>query len=410
MRRSGSGRRRLSGGRIVRLLICAAATLYAAWWVVRIGTVEATLRRSPFIAAMIAPDHPRVRMALARAEFAVRQGRVGEAGRQGAIDALRRSALSEDPFLLAGVQAIADGDARRGEALLEEARRRNPRSRLTRLLLLDRYLRANRVGPAGGELAALTRLVPQAAGALAPELARMARDPKTGAAVAEMLGRAPPIRDAVLADLAGGGADPALVLRIASHGPASPEGTAWQRLLIGGLVGQGRIPEAYRLWSRFSGVPGAGDGKGLYDPRFQGLRGPPPFNWEFASGGEGVAERVAGPALQVDYYGRAPLKLAQQVTMLKPGQYRLQFRIEGDAKGESSRLTWNLTCLASKANLLQIPLTGISSSPRTLAANFTVPGSGCDAQSLSLDGVAGDVPSEESATISDLQLRPAGAK
>jgi hypothetical protein len=308
------------------------------------------------------------------------------------------------------VQAIADGDGRRGEALLEEARRRNPRSRLTRLILLDRYLRSNRVDSAGLEMATLTRLVPQAAAVLAPELARMARDPKTGPGVAEMLGRAPGIRDAVLDQLALAGADPALILSVAAHGVQSPPGANWQRLLIGHLVGEGKVAEGYRLWARFSNLATQPEGKGLVDPRFADPRGGPPFNWEFIAGGEGVAERAAGPSLQVDYYGRAPVTLARQLMMLRPGSYRLRMRVEGDAKGEGSRMSWNLICVESKAGLLQLPLVGIDSTPRALAATFTVPASGCAAQSLSLDGVPGDVPADQSVTVTALQLDPAAAR
>jgi hypothetical protein len=410
VRHRRSGRRRLSGGRIVRLFLIAVLVLFLGWWSVRMAAVDAVVRRNPFLAAAIAPEHPRVKMALARAEFELRQGRVSEAGRQGAIDALRRSALSEDPFLLAGVQAIADGDGRRGEALLEEARRRNPRSRLTRLILLDRYLRANRVDQAGLEMATLTRLVPQAAAVLAPELARMAGDPKTGPGVAEMLGRAPGIRDAVLDQLALAGADPALILRVAAHGPPSPPGTNWQRLLVGHLVSQGRILDGYRLWARFAKIAVPAEGKGLVDPGFADTVGGPPFNWDLVPGGEGVAERAAVPALQVDYYGRAPVTLARQLMMLRPGAYRLQMRVDGDAKGEGSRLSWNLVCVDSKASLFQLPLVGIDSTPRTLAATFTVPNGGCAAQSLSLDGVPGDVPSDQAVTVTALQLKPAAGK
>jgi len=411
VRRSRSaGRSRLGGGGIARLLICAAAALFLAFWSVRMVTVDAVVRRNPFLAAVVAPEHPRVKMALARAEFEIRQGRVSPAARQGAIDALRRSALAEDPFLLSGVQAIADGNPRHGEALLEESRRRNPRSRLTRLLLLDRYLRAGRVDAAGAEMTALTQLVPEAGAALAPGLAGMARDPKLASGTATMLARSPQIRDAVLVQLATSNADPGLILRIAARGAPSAPGSEWQRILTARLVSEGKVAEAYGLWKRFAGASVPAEGKGLYDPRFQGLPGGPPFGWDLAAGGEAAAERAPGGSLQVDYNGRTAVRLARQLTMLKPGAYRLQMRVEGDAKGEGSRLAWNVVCLGSKASLLQIPLVGIDSSPRALGGSFTVPASGCAAQYVSLDGTPGDVPAEQTATIGALELRPAGGR
>jgi len=373
------------------------------------ATVDAVVRQNPFLAAAAAPEHPQVRMALAITEFTLRNGRVGEATRAAATDALRKSALAEQPFLLAGVQAIADGDPARGQRLLEESRRRNPRSRLTRLLLLDRYLRQNRVEAAGVEISALTRLIPQAGAVLAPELARMARDPKMAAPVGDMLARNPELRGAVLAQLAGSGAPTELILGIA-RGGGGTAGAEWQGVLMNRLIGQGDVAGAYRLWSRFAGLPPASGAKGLYDPRFAGAQGGPPFNWELTAGAEGVAERVAGPALQVDYYGRVPVTLARQLLMLGPGAYSLRFRAEGDAKGEASRLAWVVSCSGSKARLADVALTGINASPRTLAGRFTVPPSGCAAQWLSLEGTAGDVPSDEAATISGLQLTAGGGR
>ncbi|HEY0412867.1 MAG TPA: hypothetical protein VGD66_06990 [Allosphingosinicella sp.] len=403
MRNRGSRRRRrITGARVARWLICAAAALFAGWWVVRMAAVDALVRQNPFLAAAIAPEHPRVKIALAMTEFTLRNGHVGRAARAGVGDALRRSALSDEPFVLGAVYAIAGGEGARGDRLLEEARRRNPRSRLTRLLLVDRYLRENRADAAGTEIGVLRRLLPQADQVLIPELARMARAPETSASMKRILARDAVVRNSVLAHLAATGADTGLILGIAAAAPSGSAPADWQRVLIGRLAGEGHVADAYRLWLRFGGR-GAAGAKGIYDPGFAGLPGGPPFNWELVTGGEGVAERTPGGALQVDYYGRAPVTLARQIMMLAPGAYRLAFHAEGDAKGDGSRLTWNVTCLGAAGRLLQLPLTGIASGPRTLAAGFTVP-PGCAAQWLSLDGSAGDVATEQAVTLSSLQL------
>lgn len=390
----------------MKIVLAAAGALLLAWTVVRTSSVDALVRRNPAAAAAVAADHPRVRIALAMAEFRLRKGRLGDEGRASVRRALAQAPLIEEPFYLAAVDALAAGREAEGEALLLEARRRNPRARTARLILLDRHLRARRVAEAGIEIAALNRLMPRAAEVLVPELARMVREPRTGAALIDVLAHEPRLQQAVLAQLATSGADPDLILRIAgSNAATSPtrDGLPWQQVLLARLVERGDVIRAHRLWRSFSGLGPGGDDKGVYDGRFAGQRGAPPFNWLLVSGAAGVAERTGAPALEVEYYGRLNVDLASQVLMLRPGRYRLQFRAEGDAKGEGSRLAWTLSCNVSKTPLLSLPLTDIDYSPRTVTGAFTVP-AGCPAQWLRLSGAAGEFPKAQNATISEVRV------
>src|SRR5687767_14013622 len=174
-------RQTFSPGGIAKLALAVAVAAFAAWWIVRLSTVDAMVRRNPFAAAVVAPDHPRVKMAMATADFRLRAGSVGEPRRRAALESLRQAPLADEPFLLAGVDALAKGDDGRGIDLLSEARSRNPRARTPRLLLLDRYLRANRTREAGTEIVVLGRLISRAGQVLVPELARMVGDPRSGA-------------------------------------------------------------------------------------------------------------------------------------------------------------------------------------------------------------------------------------
>ena len=397
--------------RWIRIAFALAAALFLGWQVVKNWAVDAMLRRAPAIAVAIAPDHPRVRIGLAMAEFQAKQGQLSPAVRAAAIDALSGAPLTEEPFYLAAVDALAHGREEEGERLLLEARRRDPRARTARLILLDRYLRTNRVPEAGVEIAALNRLMPRAAEVLIPELARMVREPKTGAALIKVLAGEPALQQAVLAKLATGGADPDLILSIAGSSAATSgtaEGLPWQRALLAKLVDGGDLRRAHLLWRSFAGLPAADGDKGVYDGDFRGAPGAPPFNWQFGTTPAGVAERTAAPALQADFYGRENVELATQLLLLKPGRYRLQFRAEGDASGEGSRLAWTLACAGGgKAQLLSLPLTQIASAPRAVSASFTVPG-GCAGQWLKLSGIAGEFPKAQNATISQLRIVPGG--
>jgi hypothetical protein len=378
------------------------AGLYLAWWVVRIAAVDAEVEDNPFLAARADPDHPRVRIELAMAEFYLRQGRVSGPTEAAAIQAMARAPLADEPFLLAGVAALAQGDAARGQALLTEARRRNPRLRLARLLLLDRYLREKRLAEAAGEMAALNRLISGADIVLIPALAKLTQDPTTSAELIPILQRQPHLREPVLEQLAASGADPDLILKIAQGSLASEAGQPWQRSLVTGLIAKGAFDRALQIWRTIAGAEPGDGGKGLYDDQFLGRLGPPPFNWDLSTGAAGVAERVRG-GLQVDYYGRDDGDLASQLLMLPPGGYRLRFGAEGDAKGESSRLAWRISCASARDNLFELPVVNVSTSPKIFTGTFTVP-AGCAAQWLKLHGIPGDVPGEQNVKISDLSL------
>ena len=408
--RARNKRFRLTGAGVARLLVVAAGSILLAWLVVRTSAVDALIRRNPMAAAIVAPDNSRVKIALAMVEFRLNGGRVTEAGREGAFSALARSPLAEDPFMLAGIDALARGDEEKGEALLAETRRRDPRSRTARLILLDRYLRTSRTSEAGVEIAVLNRLIAQAAEVLVPELARMISDPRTGGALIGLLRDDPDMRDAVLGKLASGGADPDLILRVARStgaGGRSGPAPAWQPAMLSKMVEKGDVERAHLLWRGFSGANEA-DPATPYDGNFRGLPGPAPFNWQLLSSPAGVAERTQAQSLDVEYYGRERAALASQLLMLKPGRYRLSFRAEGDATGEGSRLAWLVSCAGGAgAQLLEAPLQRVGSTPKVIAAAFTVP-AGCPAQWLRLTGIPDEFPTGQSATIADLRIKPEG--
>jgi hypothetical protein len=325
--------------------------------------------------------------------------------RRAALDAQNQEPLADEPYLLAAVDALARGDNARGERLLEEARRRNPRLRLARLLLLDRYLRDGRIAQAVVEMKALDNLVEGASTALTAALAQMTQDPKTAPQMLPLLRKLPMLRDAVLESLVESGASTATVLDVAGPAAQSRGAEPWKAALLNRLVTNNAFAEAWTLWQRFTGVQG-GEGKAIYDPAFAGLPGPPPFNWKLSSGGAGVAERGRNHGLLVDYYGRDNGDLASQLLLLKPGRYRLSTKASGDAPGEGSRLAWRIACNPGDAGLLQLPLTGIGSEPKAFAASFIVPTSGCATQWLTLVGVSGDIATNQSATIASVAIAP----
>ncbi|MDB5720826.1 MAG: hypothetical protein JWP15_1444 [Alphaproteobacteria bacterium] len=374
-----------------------------AWMVVKTSVTYALVDLNPYAVSKIAPDDPRVAMNIALIEFAQNNGAISERARRRSYEAMARAPLADTPMLVAALQALAAGDDRKGEALLVEARRREPRFRAARLLLLDRYLRTNRVAEAGEEIAVLARLLPQATDLLVPKLAAMAADPQTGTGLMRALRSDPHLQQEVLSKLAAT-ADPDTILRIAREASPLPGAAPdWQEVLLNRLVGGGDYSRGYALWRSFAGLPASSDEKSVYDGRFQNLRGAAPFNWQLVASAAGVAERTSGGALQVQYFGRDPADLASQLLLLRPGDHALRFQADGDASGEGTRLTWSIACV-SGTKLVEAPLIKVSSSPRTITARFTVPPAGCSAQWLRLSGIPAEYPAEQDAAIRDIRV------
>jgi hypothetical protein len=401
---------RLTGGRLAAYAAACAGILLAGWLVVRTSIVDAAAG-NPFLAERVAPSNPRPKLAIATALLLLRGGRLPPEVQREAVAALRKAPLADEPFLIAGIEALARGDVRKGEQLLAEVRRRNPRQRLARLLLLDRYLREHRTAEATVEITVLSRLIDRAQQVLTGQLAKMAQDPATAPQMLPILAAHPDLQSAVLEALAAKGADADLIIRVAALSPGryaagSPQ---WLRLLLNSLVERRQTARALAIWAKLAGLPPPGDEKGLYDGAFHGAPGAEPFNWGFATEGVGVAERTGRSSLQVDYYGRDAGDLARQLLVLPPGRYRFQFRVGGDAPGEGSRLVWTVTCVPAGQPLLQLPLVGIDSSPKAFKTAFTVP-AGCSPQWLKLEGVPGDVETAQSVTLGNLSIERDGPK
>ena len=411
MSRRRRGERRPRGAAEWSLLaILLAASAFVTWEVVKTSWAEAFSKTSPIMAAQLSPRDPRVPIALAMLEFRLAGGAIRPGVRQKAVEALDRAPLSDEPFFIAGMDALVAGDAAKAERLMAEARRRNPRGRYARLILLDRYLRTGKIDQATGEMTALGGLIPGAGGHLTKELGRLALAPATSAALEKALQQNPEQRDALLEHLADTGASPELILRLARNVPASgpaARSEAWQSKLVSGLVVQGKVDQAYGLWRTFSSAKAPARKAGLYDPGLQGLPGFAPFNWYYPTTPAGVAER-SPTGLQVEYYGRDNAELAGQLLMLAPGRYRLAFTAEGSADGESSRISWQMQCLQSKAVIGELILSKVDYSPRRIAGDFTVPAQGCSAQWLRLTGKAAEFVKPQNVTIRGLQLGKVG--
>lgn len=371
----------------------AAVALVAALLAFQIIRAAAVADREsrPALALALWPSHPRVMLDRALLDIAASAVR-GQGEPPAIAEAVRRAAvkapLSPDPFLIAGAVAETRGRGDAAERLLLAARARDPRSRGTRFLLAQRFVRSGRVAAGLMEMQALVNLQARGLEAFGPALAEYARTPGAVPELRAFFARNPRIEAGIMNELALDPANADLVLSLAS-GPTEPD---WRPRLIAALAQDGQFARARLLWAQFFGVrPGAG----LFNPAFAKIPAPAPFNWDFPQTTEGVAEPDGKGGLSVLFYGRANVVLASQLLLLAPGPYRLSASAEGsDAAG----LRWVVRCADPQRDLLVLNLRR-----GPVSGAFAVPAD-CRAQWLELRGVASESPRTTEVKIRGLRL------
>jgi hypothetical protein len=386
-----SGRGALHPGRVTAVLL---VSLVVAVQVIRAAAVTDRARHST-LAAALWPSHPGVRtdrLYLDVASAAAANRPVPESVRADVRYIAERAPLSPDPYLIAAAVKETQGQSAAAERLLLTARDRDPRSRGTRYLLADRFLRTGRVVEGLNEIRVLIGLNDRGAEAFMPMLAAYARTPGSAINLKPFFRQHPAFEAGVLGQLSVDAKNTGLVLSLANPRTTNP---SWLGQLARNLVADGQYARAYAIWSELSGGPAKPPA--LFNPAFAAGKAPPPFNWDYPQGPEGVAEPDGKGGLDILYYGRADAVFARQLMMLTASDYRLTYRI-ADPSGDPSSLHWTVSCAQPQDMLADAAL---RREPARL--DFKVPES-CAAVWLELRGRAGDLPQTTGLTIRDLAL------
>lgn len=393
---SGPGASAAVMGRRLTILLCA--TLIAVQ-VVRNAAVGALAEDKPHSAANFWRGHPAVEAQLGMTEIAAATGK-GRPVPQSALDLLRKSAraapLAAQPFLVRGVEAQLAGNGELARAAFIAAERRDPRGLAAHYFLAEQDLRSGDVAHGLNELGVLARLAPNGPLAVAPYLAKFARDRRHWPALRALFKREPAVADFALANLT---ADPANAATIVALSEPAKAGTtsAWLAPLLDSMTAAGDYAKARALWATSAKV-GAAGGDSLFDPAFSDPGPPPPFNWALTSSSVGLAERRRGGSLHAIFYGQQDGALARQLLVLRPGKYRVAMRVAGDP-ARIAALKWSVTCAKAQAPVASVSLAVAARQAWT----FAVPAS-CPAQWFELAGEADDVAQQADVTISALRM------
>ncbi|QNN65707.1 hypothetical protein H9L12_03875 [Sphingomonas rhizophila] len=291
----------------------------------------------------------------------------------------RSSPLAPEPYLVRGATQQAAGNFAAAEDAFEAARLRDPRNGAARFFLAQRYLSSGRADQGIDELAAFSRVVPEAGEAVIGLLGDFARQPGAARPVARFLRMRPSyeagVMDRLLPDLANTDA----MLAIARAMPRSSPPPPWQGSLVTRLLAAGDYARARLAWRQFTGRDA---GTFLFNPGFAPLDAPPPFNWTLASNEAGMVDARPEGGIDFIFYGRSENVFASQTLLLPPGRYRLTIPVTIEKQGGASR--WDIFCNNVPTPILNLPLAVDTGS--AASATFVVPRD-CPVQALSLRGI-----------------------
>jgi hypothetical protein len=297
-----------------------------------------------------------------------------------------------DPVALTylGLAADRKGDTSRARTLMTLAVRSDGRALRARLWLLDQDLRHRDYRAAIEHFDRLVRIGPPGTAALINAMAGVVRDPASRAPLARKLATNPPWRASFLYALNQQGVSPDVIYQLTPQDSAKSQVLFEQAALLQSLLKNKEYERAYLAWINFLPESSLKQLGPIYDPQFQKLPGPLPFNWQLTDSAEGSSEFSKPHGLNVSYLGGSATPLTEQTLLLSPGRYRLTAVASGS--DENNQLSWTITCPGVGEPLQTMKITGLNGNHHRYATQFEVPAAGCGAQRLALMGSPAEFP------------------
>jgi len=397
-------------GGLLTTIICALAALVALFFVVRTAAVMTV----PALAESLPTVSPAAQLRQRARQVAQPNFKVDAA----TLELARKAAVSEPlyflPYFIAARAAEQSGDVRRAVQLMEEARRRNTTWVPIRLYLVAYYGRAGRIPDMIREIDYTLRVNDTARIVLLPELVKLLNRRDGRLYIDQILASNPPWKKDLFAIARDRKIPPEAaeeMLRLAQR--RGGDTSAEAQLLVSALFAAGQpdvarerwlasLPQAERLANRFifngdfSRPPAAGE-----------------FAWKLHTMDVGRADIVEGGGggkdrLRVQYFGGRTATLAEQNLALRPGRYRLQVTGTSGANASAAQLFWTISCYPDGPEIHRLPVQDLGSQERSVAAQFTVPGGSCRAQTIRLTAEPGELSSATDAEFSQVRIDDAG--
>ena len=372
-----------------------AGLAFVGLFVIRDAVVRANLPDRPAQALLVWPGHPDALIAermTAIGQAAAAKRPVDEALTGPVIEAVRRSPLRIEPFLVAAVKAQTSGHEVAAGPLLVAAAIRDPRATAPHLFLSAHYQKIGQPTQSLTELGRLIHLVPGSAGALAPKIAEVVKQAGGPGMVRALVAQNPELRDNVMRALSTDAANLNYVL-----GLRTPQSSKdWVPVMTASLVSAGQYDRAVALWASAHGVA-LTNRPLIFDPGFR-LDVPPPFGWTVGIGtaGEAVADPAGG--LHLTSYGGDAVGILSQTALLAPGAYLFAQKVSAGS-GDPAVLSWQFTCLGTQRKIGSVAIGRGGTQGR-----IEVPGD-CRAQQVGLIFTPGEMPETLDVTLSPIDLK-----
>ena len=178
-------------------------------------------------------------------------------------------------------------------------------------------------------------------------------------------------------------------------------------------LAEGDYPGARRLWAQI--YPPDASRNRVYDGGFDGLPGPPPFNWQIVPPRGGPARWKPDPgqrpgflAARHDLYGSSA-PLISQLLFLAAGPYELSVSARSVSGQAHRRFRLDILCFEGP-ELLSQSLTMAPGAWGVTASRFVVPGQDCGLQTIRVRPVTGDRPQPVEVQLDEIVILPAGAR
>lgn len=408
--RSTRGRGGISAGEILSYGAVVAA-IVLGWQIV----LQPLMQRAP--AGMVlglAPGSPLVLRRAAESELAA--GRIDNAA------ALSRDALARAPFDARALRVIGLTEARAGrddraDEILTLAGNWSLRDDPAHAWLTERRLRRGDYASAFAHADTLVRRRQD----IQPSIFRLftvagTLDPQRAVPVlTKLLAARPPWRKAYLEGLNKTSDDVRLLatLAVTLQGSRAPFDIDELQFLYSTLVSNGQFDALQAVRRQIDRPP---PGVAVTNGDFSDADAPKPFQWRLNYKVGIVSEivtedlRPSNYALRVDYDGYATGTVAEQLTSLPPGRYRMAAAVMVEAGNPTARLAWEISCATGSGVIASFPAGMPNAAPNTwgtLSADFEVPAR-CPAQWLRLETRADDHRSRISVWFDRITILPTG--
>jgi tetratricopeptide (TPR) repeat protein len=386
-----------------------AASPLAAWLIVKAAAAGFSTAAAVAVAPL-PPADPAPILKVQAILAALPTTKVTAEMQRTAREGLATLPLAFEPFFVAARAAEQRGDLPRAIALMEEVRRRRYSYPAARMQLMIYYTKAERYPEALSEIDVVLRRSEELRPALLPELTKLVADPRGRAALATILARRPVWREHFLTvagerKLAVADARD-LYERIRGLNP-NGDLMLERQLILQTQANSGDYSGARQTWLMSLPQQERAANRYMFDGSFRGVRAPAPFGWTFKDVDAGRAEPAKDGQrtyLDVAYFGGQSVRLAEQMLALPPGRHTLRAVGRSPNGITSGRLSWRLTCLPGGSQIAALDMTRAVASNRRFSAAFTVPGSGCPGQTLSLVAEPGDVANVVNLEITGMEI------